>query len=305
MEAKIKALISSLRPNQWVKNLSIFSAIIFTGELLNIPVFARSCWGFVVFCLLSSASYFFNDIVDAPLDRLHPQKKERPIASGLLSKSLAFEIFFLLSFLGLILAFMLSFGFFLMSLAFFILHLFYSLYFKKYALLDILSIGLSFLIRVVAGEALTGYHVPIWLLLTTLFLALFIAAAKRHAEFLRSGKETRPALGRYREKLLDFYASTFATATFLAYALFTFLEEPPQFRPTLSQFLLLNFPHVLGRKWMMLTIPFVLAGVMRYGQLIYERDEGEAPEKIITQDKPLLAVVLGWGLMVVLIIYVI
>ena len=103
----------------------------------------------------------------------------------------------------------------------------------------------------------------------------------------------------------DFYTSTFATATFLSYALFTFLEEPPQFSPTLSRFLLTNFPRALGRKWMMLTLPFVLAGIMRYGQLLYERKEGEAPEKIITQDKPLLLIVLGWVITVIFIIYVI
>ena len=301
----LSALIAALRPNQWIKNLSIFAAIIFTNQLFNPPLFFRSLSGFVTFCLLSSASYLFNDIVDAPLDRLHPQKKNRPIASGKIPKSLAFETLFFLSFLGLVLALILSLSFFLISAAFLTLHIFYSLYFKKHALLDILSIGASFLLRVVAGEILTSFHVPVWLLLTTLFLALFIASAKRHSEFLRTGKETRPALERYREKLLDFYTSTFATATFLCYALFTFLEEPPEFSPALSRFLLANFPRALTIKWMMLTIPFVLAGVMRYGQLIYERKEGEAPERIITQDKPLLSIVLGWGVMVVLIIYVI
>jgi len=305
MGEKTKALISALRPNQWVKNLSIFAAIIFTGQLFNLPHLLKCLLGFVAFCLLSSASYLFNDITDAQLDRLHPLKKKRPIASGKVSRPLAYKILFLLAFLGLILALTLNFGFFLISLGFFILHIFYSLYFKKHALLDILSIGTSFLLRVISGEVLTHLHVPVWLLLTTIFLALFIASAKRHSEFLRTGRETRPALAGYREKLLDFYTSTFATATFLSYALFAFLEQPPQFSSNLSRFLLVNFPKALGRKWMMLTIPFVLAGIMRYGQLIYERKEGETPEKIITRDKPLLLTILGWGIMVVLIIYVI
>lgn len=305
MTEKTKVLISALRLNQWIKNLSIFAAIIFSGNLFNFPYLFLSLLGFLTFCLLSSASYLFNDLADAPLDRLHPLKKQRPIASGRLSKSVAYEVFFMLAFLGLVLSLTLSLSFFLISLLFFILHLFYSLYFKKYALLDILSIGASFLLRVIGGEVLTSFHVPIWLVLTTLFLALFIASAKRHAEFLRTGEKTRPALARYREKLLDFYTSTFATACFLSYALFTFLEEPPQFSPSLSKFLVVNFPYALGRKWMMLTIPFVLAGVMRYGQLIYERKKGEAPEQIITQDKFMLLTVLGWGMMVILIIYVI
>lgn len=305
MKQKYRALLAALRPYQWIKNLSVFAAIIFTGQLFNFPPLWRSFWGFITFCFLSSASYLFNDLVDAPLDKMHPIKKHRPIASGNLPKSLASEALILLSFLGLTLALTLSFSFFVTSLLFFLLHLFYSLYFKKHALLDILSISASFLIRVLSGEILTSLHVPVWLLLTTLFLALFIASAKRHAEFLHTGKKTRPALARYHEKLLDFYTSTFATATFFSYALFTFLEDPPQFNPNLNRFLIANFPYALGRKWMMLTIPFVLAGVMRYGQLIYERKEGEMPEKIITKDMPLLCVVLGWGIMVVLIIYII
>lgn len=305
MKDKSVAIIEAIRPNQWVKNLSIFAAIIFTGQLFNFPCLWRSFWAFVTFCLLSSASYLFNDLIDLDLDRRHPVKRKRPIAAGRLPQSLALEILFFLTFLGLVLALILSLSFFFISLTFFLLHLFYSLVFKKKPLLDILAISASFLIRVIAGEVVSSFHVPIWLLLTTLFLALFVASAKRHAEFLRTGKETRPALARYREKLLDFYASTFATATFLSYALFTFLEEPPSFSTGLSQFLLANFPSALGRKWMMLTIPFVIAGIMRYGQLIYERKEGEAPEKIITKDKPLMAVILGWGMMVILIIYLI
>ena len=305
MKEKMKALITAMRPFQWIKNLSIFAAIIFTGQLFNPPELLHSVFGFISFCLLSSASYLFNDLIDAPLDRLHPLKKTRPIASGKLPKSLALEALLLLVFVSLTLAFVLNPGFFLVGLSFFLLHIFYTLKFKKHAILDILAIGVSFLLRVFGGEVLTSMHVPIWLLLTTLFLALFIASAKRHSEFLRTGKKTRPALARYREKLLDFYASTFATATFLSYALFTFLEEPPQFSSALNKFLLINFPDALGRKWMMLTIPFVLMGIMRYGQLIYERKEGEAPEKLITKDKPMILSILGWGIMVIFIIYVI
>ena len=305
MKEKIIALIALMRVNQWIKNLSIFAAVIFTGNLFNFPYLILSVCGMTAFCLLSSASYVFNDIIDAPLDRLHPIKKYRAIASGKVSKSLALKILFLLTFFGLISALILSFGFFLIALTFLAVHFFYSLYFKKHALLDILSISASFLLRVIAGEVLTSLHVPVWLLLTTLFLALFIASSKRHAEFLRTGAKTRPALERYREKLLDFYTSTFATAAFLSYALFTFLEKPPQFSSVLGNFLSANFPHALGRKWMMLTIPFVIAGIMRYGQLVYEGKKGETPEKIITQDKTLISIVLGWGIMVVLIIYVI
>jgi 4-hydroxybenzoate polyprenyltransferase len=302
----ILPLIRALRPGQWIKNLLLFAAIIFNGQLFNKFFFIRSIEGFIVFCAISSASYLLNDIVDEPLDKKHPIKKKRPIPSGALPKARAFEVMIILSILGLSGAFAIRFSFFLITAGFFLLHVLYSLYFKRFAILDILSIALSFALRAFAGELLTGFHLPIWLTFTVIFLSLFIASSKRRSEFVLEGSQTRPALQNYHEKLLDFYVSTFATAVIVTYAMFTFIEGVPKFTGgILSPMLAAYVPELLARKWLMITVPFVIIGIMRYAQLIFEKSLGEQPERLVTSDIPLVATILGWGVSVVLIIYII
>ena len=297
-------LIWAFRPNQWVKNFILFTAIIFNGKLFDPAYLSITFLGFVIFCAISSASYLFNDIVDVKLDRLHPEKKKRPLASGLIPMQMATEASFLLAFLGLIAALFVSTVFFLVAASFVLLHILYSTILKKYAILDILGIAFSFILRAYAGEVLTFYHLPFWLFLTIFFVALFVASTKRHAELLKEGSTTRPALFQYKEHLLDFYTSMFGSAAILAYSLFTFLEEPPQFNAPCRTFLISVLPQALDRKWMIVTIPFVIYGLMRYAQLAYEGTAGERPEKIITSDKPLIVSILGWGIMVILFLYI-
>ncbi|OGG27206.1 hypothetical protein A2960_03265 [Candidatus Gottesmanbacteria bacterium RIFCSPLOWO2_01_FULL_39_12b] len=297
-------LIRALRPNQWIKNLILFATIIFNGQLFNWNYLLLTTGGFFIFCALSSSSYLFNDIVDLRLDRIHPQKKNRPLASGLLSLSLAIEVAFLLAMSGLISALFFNFMFFLVAASFTMLHVGYSLFLKKHAVLDILGIAFSFILRAFAGEILTGYHLPFWLFLTILFVALFVAATKRHAELLREGPDTRPSLFQYRERLLDSYTSMFGSASIIAYSLFTFIEEPLRFNTPFKEFLISVLPQALERKWMIITIPFIMYGLMRYAQLAYEGTEAEQPEKIVTTDIPLIVSILGWGLVVIIILYV-
>jgi len=299
-------ILVSLRPGQWVKNALVFTAIIINGQLFNPYLFNRSLWGFFIFCLLSSASYLVNDIIDLRYDRLHPQKKYRPLANGLLKPLIAIRMAILLSLSGLIFSLLLNYVLFLLGLAFVIIHILYSSILKKFAVIDILAIASSFIVRTFAGEILTGFHVPIWLMMTVVSLSLFIASGKRRSELILEGAKTRPALLSYRTRLLDFYTSTFANSSLIFYALFAFFTEPPQFSEPLTRFLLINFPKALGRKWLMAaTIPFVIFGIMRYGQLIYEKHEGETPERLLTNDIPLSLAVIGWGIMVILIIYVV
>jgi len=298
-------MFTLLRPNQWVKNLILYAAIVFTGKLFDAQLFTLTTIGFFIFCALSSASYIFNDIIDIKYDRLHPEKKNRPLAAGKVKLATAGELAFILILGGLIASLFISIEFFLVAFSFSILHIMYSMFLKKYAILDILSISFSFTLRALAGEILTGYHLPIWLLLCIFFASLFIASTKRHSEYIREGAVTRPALFQYREHLLDFYTSTFATAAILSYALFTFLEEPPQFSGPFKAFLTDVFPNALGRKWLIGTIPFIIFGLMRYAQLIYEGKEGEKPEKIITTDKPLIISILCWTIGVITLLYIV
>ena len=296
--------IRALRPNQWIKNFILYTAIIFTGQLFSPYYLLITSAGAIVFCALSSASYLINDIIDRNLDRKHPVKRLRPLASGALTLARAVELSFLLALFGLLGAILISPTFFVVASAFILLHILYSLVLKKYAILDIVGIAFSFMLRAYAGEVLTGYHLPFWLFLTILFVALFVAATKRHAELLRSGPKTRPTLYQYRERLLDSYTSMFGSASIIAYSLFTFVEEPPKFNAPLKEFLIQMLPGALDRKWMIITMPFILFGLMRYAQLAYERKEAEAPEKLVTTDVPLIVAIAMWGLSVVTILYI-
>jgi len=299
------AIFEALRPIQWIKNLSLFAAVILNGQLFNIPLFFKSFWGFIIFCLLSSSSYLVNDLADIQKDRLHPVKKFRPLARGDLDSSTAIFIAFLLFFTGLFISIFVNFGFFLISLVFILLQYSYSLFLKKKAVIDIIGIALFFIIRAYAGEIATGYHLPVWIMLTVIFLSLFLASGKRRSELGNTGIKTRSALAGYGKNLLNFYTTMFAVCTLITYAMFTFFEQSISFTGSgvLYQFLLENFPNALGRKWYMITLLPVIFGIMRYGQIIFEMQEGERPEKIIATDIPILLAVLIWGLMMVAIIY--
>jgi len=301
---KLFLYLRALRVNQWIKNLVVFVAATFTGNLFVGHVLNQSIYAFFIFCLLSSVSYVLNDIIDFPYDKKHPFKKNRPIASGLISIGEATFIVFILSLFTLIISLFFSINLFLLSFAFLLLHLFYSLYLKKYPIIDIFAISFSFMLRTFAGEVATGYHISIWLLLSIFFGSLFIATVKRHAELLKHGVEARTSLSFYKEHLLDFLTNTFATTTIIAYASYAYFEKLPSISTELSQRFTAIFPGFEARKWLMATIPFVVYGIARYAQLLYEKDEGERPEQIITKDAPLITTLFLWGLAVVLLIYV-
>jgi len=293
------AIIKTARPRQWLKNLALFSTVLLTGHVFDDRLFMLTFWGFVSFCLLSSSNYIFNDVMDASRDRKHPFKKFRPVASGLLSVPLALGVSLIFVIVGLAIARSLGGTFFILSLLFIALQYSYTLFLKHISVIDILAITAAYFLRVYAGEAATGYHISVWLALAALSLALFLAIGKRRAELtLVQGykgvlpHDTRVSLSHYSEKLLDTYTAMFANSTFITYAFYTFLERPV-YRGAF------NLPE---RKWMMVTIPFVLYGIMRYMQLIYE-GKGESPEKVLTSDLPLLSTVILWGASVFLVIY--
>ncbi|GIW64425.1 MAG: decaprenyl-phosphate phosphoribosyltransferase [Patescibacteria group bacterium] len=296
-------LLKTLRVSQWIKNLVIFTAIIFTGQLFNTQIFINTLEAFFIFCLLSSTSYVLNDIIDYPYDKKHKVKRYRPIASGEISLPQATFIVFSLTLTSLILSLFVSIQFFLLSMLFLFLHFFYSLYLKKYPTIDLFTISFSFMIRTFAGEVVSGYHIPIWLLLTIFFISLFMASIKRHAELLTHGLETRESLYRYKEHYLDFLTQTFAALTIIAYATYTYVEKIPDIKTPLSSSIQQIFPGFEARKWMMTTIPLVVYGIARYAQLLYEKTEGERPEKLITSDIPLIVTIILWGLIVISLIY--
>ncbi len=310
MRKKAYSTLKLLRPRQWIKNLAIFAAITFNGELFNFDLLQHVLLGFFVFCGLSSAIYIMNDIFDIEKDRLHPFKKFRPLANKALSIPYALVVTLLLIAVSLWLGSFIGKGFFILILSYLFLQVLYSMILKHIAIIDILALAGGYILRVYAGEFATGLHISVWLLLTTISISLFLAIGKRRSELTlisqysdNQKKLIRSSLSHYSERLLDVYASVFATSTFITYALFTFLENPVGFKPSLG-FLMPNFlPGFLQRKWLMITIFPVVYGLMRYLQDIYEKHEGESPEKVLLSDKPLLATVIIWVFLVIMTIY--
>lgn len=304
--------IRILRPRQWIKNLAIFAAITFNEKLFDFVILEKVIIGFFVFCGLSSAIYIFNDILDSNRDKLHPFKKFRPIAHGDLPVNIAIFLALTLIIISLWIGLFVSFGFFVLTVIYLFIQLLYSLVFKNIAIIDILILASGYILRVYGGEFASGFHISVWLLLTTISISLLLAVGKRRSELTLLNKfhrtkvqTTRKSLTRYSEKLLDIYASIFATSTFITYSLFTFLENESGFKISLSLLMPEFLPSFLNRKWLMITIIPVVYGLMRYLEDVYERDEGESPEKILLGDKPLLYTVIIWILLVISILYII
>ena len=256
------------------------------------------------------ATYIINDIFDVNKDRLHPFKKFRPIAHGDVPIPLAAVFAALLIVVSLLVAVNVTPAFFAVTILYLAIQFLYSSFVKSLAAIDILAIAAGYILRVYAGEFASGYHISVWLLLTTISISLFLAVGKRRSELtlLSHGKEAdvtavRSSLSHYSEKLLDVYASIFATSTFITYSLFTFLENPGGFKLSFGTIPSDFLPAFFQRKWLMITIVPVVYGLMRYLQDIYEKDEGESPEKVLFSDKPLLATVVIWAILVVFLVY--
>lgn len=309
MDHPILLILKTARPRQWIKNLSLYAALVFSGFLFytspTTSYFLEVTKAFILFCILSSCVYIVNDIIDLPQDRLHPFKKNRPIASGKLPIPIA--AFAAVAGFLTVIFFSLTFSPFFLLLAFgyAALHIFYSLKLKHIAILDVLAIATGFVIRVYAGAVVVNLHMSVWFLLTVISASLFLAVGKRQSErTLMQGKiETRKTLENYSQRLLDIYTSMFANTTWLTYAMFSFQRD--DFSPTgrlLKVFTVLPKTFIT-QKWLMASVPVVIYIVMRYLQLVYEKNKGESPDKVLLEDKPLLAAVGIWGAMVVGILY--
>jgi 4-hydroxybenzoate polyprenyltransferase len=299
-----------LRPRQWIKNFALFAAVMFGGQLFIPDELIRVSLGFIAFCLLSSSTYILNDLVDVEKDKLHPFKKVRPIASGIIGRNEAMIIFVVVISVALFLAISINTAFFSLGILYLILQTLYSFIFKHVVVFDIFFIAAGYILRVLAGEAISGYHLSVWLLLTTICLSLFLAIGKRRSELtlLKTYKgtrveEIRKSLSHYSEPLLAAYTVIFATSTFIFYSLFTFLEHPSGIKITLDILLPDFLPYYLQRKWLMVTILPVVYGLMRYLLDIYEKHEGESPDRVLLSDRSLLASVIIWGIMTIVIIY--
>lgn len=300
------AIAKASRPRQWIKNFAVFAALIFSGTLTDQTNQFKALAAFLLFCIFSSATYLLNDIFDIKRDKLHPFKRKRPIASGLIPIPLAMILSFGMIIIFLPLSYKLSPAFFFAALAYLIIQLFYSAYLKQIILIDVLVIAAGFVLRVYGGVWAIDAHLNVWFLLSVTSFALFLAVGKRRSERTLMSSQAfhhRETLLHYPENLLDILTSMFANSAWLTYAFFAFLQPPIQARPVVSSLLGGFEIPFTEAKYLMATVPIVLYAVMRYLYIIYEKKEGESPERVILTDTPLLSAVLIWVILVLGIIY--
>lgn len=286
----LPAFIKTLRIKQWTKNALVFFALIFDKQMFQPESLLRTAYGFLLFCLISSAVYIFNDLSDIEADRQHPEKMNRPLPSGELSISAAWAAGIFLVLLVLPLSYILSPSFAAVILTYFLLILAYSKWLKHIPILDVLIIAAGFVLRVHAGVTLiTIERFSPWLYVVTTLGALYLGFGKRRAELAllsHNANSHRKVLNGYSIPLLDQYILIVSSTTILAYSLYTF-----------------SAPNLPENHSMMLTIPFVIYGVFRYLYLVQSKHAGGAPEEVLLADRPLQITILLWGLAVMGIFY--
>ena len=272
-----RAVVASLRPRQWLKNLLVFAGIIFAAKLGDPIRWAEAIACFAAFCAASSAAYLVNDVRDAADDRMHPIKRNRPIARGEVSVKAALTLAGALAVAALAVALAIDWRVLLYVAGFLALQAVYSLGLKHVVLLDVMVIAALFVIRAAAGAQAVDVRISEWLLLCTALLALFLGFAKRRGELVLVGAERtpgRPVLEGYSLELVDQLLAVVAAATIITYGLYTVDV------------------HTRG---MMATIPFVMFGVFRYLLLVHKHDLGEEPERVLLADRQLIATVVLWA----------
>ena len=286
----LTALLKTMRPRQWTKNVFVFAALVFDKQLLLPGPFLRTLAGFGLFCLISSSVYIFNDLADIEADRQHPEKQHRPIPSGQLPVGLAWVAGLLLLGLALVPGYLLAPDFAVVLGIYFVLIMAYSKWLKHVPIVDVLILAAGFVLRVHAGVTLI--HVERfspWLYVVMTLLALYLGFGKRRAELalLAQGAGShRKVLDGYTIPLLDQFILIVSGTTIVAYSLYTF--SAPNLPPNHS---------------MMLTIPFVLYAIFRYLYLIQVKHAGGAPEEILLSDRPFQLSLFLWSLTVLAVFY--
>jgi 4-hydroxybenzoate polyprenyltransferase len=286
----LKHLLKTMRLRQWTKNGFVFFALIFDKQLFLAEPFLRTLEGFFLFCLISSSVYLFNDITDIEADRKHPEKKNRPLASGKLPISVATTTAIILALVSLSLGYLLEPYFAAAIAVYFTINLLYSRWLKHVPILDVLIISSGFVLRVAGGVTLiTVERFSPWLYMITILFSLYLGFGKRRAEMslLEKGAGShRKVLDGYTLPLLDQYITIVSGMTIVAYSLYTF-----------------SAPNLPENHTMMLTIPFVVYGIFRYLQLIQTGHAAGSPDEVALKDRPLQATVVLWGLAVIAVFY--
>jgi 4-hydroxybenzoate polyprenyltransferase len=286
-----RLLITAMRPHQWVKNLFIFAPLLFGKKLDDWVAIGYSFLAFVVFCCLASGLYIFNDWIDSDEDRLHPEKCNRPISSGLLPVSLALTCAVILFISGFCIASFIGFKFFFVAAIYLTLTLSYCVVLKRIMVLDSMTIAAGFVARVVGGAFAAGVFASHWLIVCTFLLALFLAFTKRRQELLTLSEhagEHREVLNEYTVSYLEQVNNIVIGAAIVCYALYTVAPE------TVEKF---------GTDSLIYGTIFVIYGLFRYMALIKKPENGGNPTKTLLHDRGLLLTITFWGFFNILVIY--
>jgi 4-hydroxybenzoate polyprenyltransferase len=286
----VVAVLASVRPRQWVKNLFVFAGVIFSHKLFTMDVW-RALAAFVVFCALAGVVYLLNDVADRERDRAHPVKRFRPVASGALSVPAALAAAVVLGACALGAAAALGRAFLLTAVVYVALLVLYSVKLKHVVIVDVLTVASGFVLRAIAGAVAVDVEISGWLLICTILIALFLALGKRRHEYLTLDADAarhRPILAEYSAALLDQMIAVVTASTVTAYALYTMSPE------TVAKFETRLLPA---------TLPFVLYGIFRYLYLLYRRQLGGNPSELFLNDRALIVNALLWIVAVVAIIY--
>jgi len=273
----ISALLRTLRPVQWTKNVFVLAPLLFAGALTEPEALRSAFIAFAGFCCASSAVYIFNDIRDRDEDRRHPLKRNRPLASGDLSIGVAWFAFVVLAAVSLVSAASLGTNSLVLLAVYLGANLGYSLGLKRVVILDVMIVSAGFLLRVLAGGAAIQVEVSAWLLLCTTFLALFLTFSKRRHELILladQAAEQRQVLSHYSDAFLDQMINVVTASTVVCYALYAISAE------TVDKF------HTRNLIW---TMPMVLFGIFRYLYLMYQKPSERNPTEAILRDVPFLA----------------
>ena len=285
-----RALLVSLRPHQWTKNLVVLAPLAFSKHLFEADAALRAFAAFAAFCLLAGAVYVLNDLADAERDRAHPTKRTRPVASGALPVPAARAFAVALLAVALAGSLALGKGFLGCALLYLGLNLGYTFGLKNVVILDVLAIAVGFVLRAVAGAVAIQVVFSNWLLVCTILLALFLALAKRRHELvtLPDAAGHRAILAEYSPYLLDQMIAVVTASCLTAYAFYTLAPETVEKYRT---------------ERLALTIPFVIYGIFRYLYLVHGKEQGGSPGDTLLADRPLLVAVALWAAAVVAIVY--
>ncbi len=287
----IRNIVLLLRPTHYIKNLFVFLPLFFSAQITNILLLQNAALAFVSFCLMASSVYIFNDIFDVEEDRIHPENKTRPIASGIISPKIASLVDAILTICSLLIAYFVGVQVLIVLVIYKLLNILYTLILKKIAILDVMILSLGFVLRLYAGSFSTGVILTDWIIIMTFLLSLLIVLGKRRNDVLIYEKDEivlRNAVKGYNSIFLNYTMILLSSVIIVAYIMYTVLPEV-RIR--------------LGTDHLFITVFWVIAGILRYLQLLFVFNRKESPVRILLKDTPLKFILLAWFLNFLYFIY--